>query len=65
MDRRSEDSTFDFQHFKICVSDPEQDWTNVESIRERVIGNHAWYWDIVIADVNADGRDDVIVSTYA
>jgi len=51
--------------YVIWTEDPEQDWTNVESIRERVIGNHAWYWDIVIADVNADGRDDVIVSTYA
>ena len=44
--------------------DPEEDWTNLDAIKERVIDNHGWFYKIEIADVNADGRDDIIASTW-
>jgi len=50
--------------YAIWTDDAKEDWSNVELIKERVIDNHDSFWDIQIADVNADGRDDIIVSTY-
>lgn len=50
--------------YAIWTEDPNEDWTRVDSIKERVIDNHDSFWDVQIADVNGDGRDDVVVSTY-
>lgn len=50
--------------YAIWTENENEDWSRVDQIKERVIDNHDSFWDIQIADINADGRDDVIVSTY-
>ena len=52
-------------HTFLLHTDEDEDWTNVDAINERVIDNNGWFFDIQIADVNADGRDDVLVTTWA
>jgi len=49
--------------YALWVQGDEDDWTNVDMIREKIVGNHESFFNIHIADVNADGRADVIVST--
>lgn len=56
---------WDNKLYAVWTEDPEEDWTNVDAINERVIDNNGWFFDIQIADVNADGRDDVLVTTWA
>nr|XP_002121068.1 uncharacterized protein LOC100186859 [Ciona intestinalis] len=55
---------WDNKLYAVWSDDPAENWANVDSINERVIDNHGWFFDLQIADINADGRDDVIVSTW-
>jgi len=55
---------WDNKLYAVWTEDPEENWTNVDAINERVIDNNGWFFDLQIADVNADGRDDVMVTTW-
>lgn len=48
----------------IALADENDDWTNELLIKERIIDNRGWFFDLQIADINADGRDDILVSTW-
>ncbi|CAK8696609.1 unnamed protein product [Clavelina lepadiformis] len=55
---------WDNKLYAVWTEDPEENWANVDAINERVIDNHGWFYDVQVADVNADGRVDIIASTW-
>nr|XP_039259307.1 uncharacterized protein LOC120335754 [Styela clava] len=56
---------WDNKLYVVWTDDPEEDWTDPEQVKERVIDNHGWFFDLQLADINADGRDDILVSTWS
>nr|XP_039254892.1 uncharacterized protein LOC120331802 [Styela clava] len=41
------------------------DWSNTASIHHRVIDTAGWYFDLKIEDLNADGKDDILITTWS
>nr|XP_039254637.1 uncharacterized protein LOC120331605 [Styela clava] len=41
------------------------DWKNSASIQHRVIDDAGWYFDLQVADLNVDGKKDILVTTWA